>query len=201
MSLFIITIIRGGTMRINRKTAGKGIIVLNIFTICVFLLVILKILPYEFISGGRLESYDAAVRTATTSIVMMIYGIPVIAAASGLIRVKAYKKFYIGWLIFALILMAVLFFEASIMGVIVVSFGVPLIAVAAGVIDYKQLNLFAKIYLWLSFVFACLNSLGNLLGATWFEKIIMGLVTVIQAMLYFYLARGNPQKRPVKHKK
>ncbi|PKK87730.1 MAG: hypothetical protein CVV64_21650, partial [Candidatus Wallbacteria bacterium HGW-Wallbacteria-1] len=144
-------------MRINRKSAGKGIIILNIFTICVFLLVIFKILPYEFISGGRLESYDAAVRTATTSIVMMIYGIPVIAAASGLIRVKAYKKFYIGWLIFALILMAVLFFEASIMGVIVVSFGVPLIAVAAGVIDYKQFNLFAKIYLWLSFVFVCLN--------------------------------------------
>jgi hypothetical protein len=188
-------------MRINRKSAGKGIIILNIFTICVFLLVIFKILPYESISGGRLESYDAAVRTATTSIVMMIYGIPVIAAASGLIRVKAYKKFYIGWLIFALILMAVLFFEASIMGVIVVSFGVPLIAVAAGVIDYKQFNLFAKIYLWLSFVFVCLNTLGNLLGATWFEKIVMGLVTVIQAMLYFYLARGNPKKRPVKHKK
>jgi hypothetical protein len=167
----------------------------------VFLLVIFKSLPYEFISGGRLESYDAAVRTATTSIVMMIYGIPVIAAASGLIRVKAYKKFYIGWLIFALILMVVLFFEASLMGVVVVSFGVPLIAVAAGVVDYKQFNLFAKIYLWLSFVFACLNSLGNLLGATWFEKIIMGLVTVIQAMLYFYLARGNPPKRPVKHKK
>jgi len=188
-------------MRINRKMAGKGIIILNIFTICMFLLVILKILPYESISGGQLESYDAAVRTATTSIVMMIYGIPVIAAASGLIRVKAYKKFYIGWLIFALILMAVLFFEASIMGVIVVSFGVPLIAVAAGVIEYQQFNLFAKIYLWLSFVFACLNSLGNLLGATWFEKIIMGLVTVMQAMLFFYLARGNPKRKAQKGSK
>lgn len=182
-------------MRINRKTAGKGIIFLNLFTICVFILVILKILPYDSISGGRLESYDEAVRTATTSIVMMIYGIPVIAAASGLIRVKVYKKLYIGWLIFALILMAVLYFEASIMGVIVVCFGVPLLAVSAGVIEYKQFNLFAKIYLWLSFVFACLNSLGNLLGATWFEKIIMGLVTLVQAILYFYLARGNPKRK------
>ncbi|MDD3306869.1 MAG: hypothetical protein PHO29_07210 [Acetobacterium sp.] len=182
-------------MKINRKTAGKGIIILNLFTICVFLLVILKILPYESISGGRLESYDAAVRTATTSIVMMIYGIPVIAAASGLIRVKDYKRFYIGWLIFSLILMAVLFFEASIMGVIVVSFGVPLIAVAAGVVEYKQFKLLSKIYLWLSFLFACLNTLGNLLGATWFEKIIMGLVTLIQAMLYFYLARSNPKRK------
>ncbi|WP_373481836.1 hypothetical protein [Acetobacterium sp.] len=182
-------------MRINRKNAGKGIIILNLFTICVFLLVILKILPYESISGGRLESYDAAVRTATTSIVMMIYGIPVIAAASGLVRVKAYKKFYIGWLFFALILMAVLFFEASIMGVIVVSFGVPLIAVAAGIIEYKQFKLFSKIYLWLSFVFVCLNTLGNLLGATWFEKIIMGLVTLVQAILYFYLARGIQKRK------
>ncbi|PKM75245.1 MAG: hypothetical protein CVU92_02405 [Firmicutes bacterium HGW-Firmicutes-17] len=188
-------------MKMNRKIAGKGIIMLNLFTICMFLLVILKILPYESISGGLLESYDAAVRTATTSIVMMIYGIPVIAAASGLIRVKAYKKLYISWLVFALVLIVVLFFEASITGVIVVCFGVPLIAVAAGVIDYKQFNLFSKIYLWLSFLFACVNTLGNLLGATWFEKIIMGLVTVIQAILYFYLARGNPKKRPVMRNK
>ena len=181
-------------MKLNRKTAGKVIIMLNLFTICVFLLVILKILPYESISGGRLESYDEAVRTATTSIVMLIYGIPVIAAASGLIQVKAFKKLYIGWLIFALILMVVLFFEASIMGVIVIGFGVPLIAVAAGVVDFKQFNLFSQIYLWLSFLFACLNTLGNLLGATWFEKIVMGLVTLIQAILYFYLARSK-QKR------
>ena len=103
-------------MNINRKNAGKGIIILNLFTIGVFLLVILRILPYESISGGQLASYDAAVRTATISIVMMIYGIPVIAAASGLIRVKAYKKFYIGWLIFALILMAVLFLKLRLWG-------------------------------------------------------------------------------------
>lgn len=185
-------------MKFNRKTAGKGIIILNLFTIAVFLLVILKILPYESISGGQLDSYEAAVRTATTSIVMIIYGIPVVAAASGLVRVKAYKKFYIGWVIFALILMAVLFFEASIIGVIVVSFGLPLIAVAAGVIEYRQFNLASKIYLWLSFFFACLNTLGNLFVSTWFEKIIMGLVTLIQAMLYFYLARSNPKR---KHRK
>ncbi|WP_303870390.1 hypothetical protein [Acetobacterium wieringae] len=185
-------------MKFNRKTAGKGIIILNFFTIAVFLFVILKILPYESISGGRLESYEAAVRTATTSIVMMIYGIPVVAAASGLVRVKDYKKLYIGWLIFALILMAVLFFEASIIGVIVVSFGLPLIAVSAGVIEYRQFNLTSKIYLWLSFLFACLNTLGNLFGVTWFEKFIMGLVTLIQAMLYFYLARSNPRS---KHRK
>lgn len=184
-------------MKLNRKTAGTAIIILNLFTICVFLLVILKILPYESISGGRLESYDAAVPTAATSIIMMIYGIPVIAAASGLIQVKAYKTLYLGWLIFALVLVVMLIFEAAIMGVIVVCFGIPLIAVAAGVIDFKQFNLFSKLYLWLSFLFACLNTLGNLLGATWFERIIMSLVTVIQAILYFYLAR-NKRKRNVK---
>lgn len=184
-------------MKLNRKNAGSAIIILNLLTICVFLLVILKILPYDSISGGQLESYDAAVRTATTSIIMMIYGIPVIAAASGLVQVENYKTLYQGWLVFALILIVMLIFEASVMGVILVCFGVPLIAVAAGIIDFKQFSLCSKIYLWLSFVFACLNTLGNLLGATWFEKIVMGLVTVIQAILYFYLARGK-QKRSSK---
>lgn len=183
-------------MRINRKTAGKGIIVLNIFTMFVFLLVILKILPYESISGGLLESYDAAVQAASTSIIMLIYGIPVIAAASGLIRVKDYRNFYKGWLFFALVLIVVLIFESSITGVIVVCFGIPLIAVAAGAIDDKEFNLFSKVYLWLSFMFACLNTLGNLLGATWFEKIIMGLVTLMQAILYFNIATSKRKRRP-----
>lgn len=182
-------------MKINRTTAGKGIITLNIFTIFVFLLIILEIMPYQFISGGQLESFEEAVQTASISIVIMIYGIPLIAAASGLIRVKNYKKLFKGWLIFALVLIVVLFFEASIIGVIVVCFGIPLIAVAVGVFDYQQFNLFSKLYLWLSFVFASLNTLANLLSATWFEKIIMGLVTVIQAILYFYLARNNPKRK------
>lgn len=80
-------------MKFNRKTAGKGIIILNLFTIAVFLLVILKILPYESISGGQLDSYEAAVRTATTSIVMIIYGIPVVAVLPGWFGSKPIKNF------------------------------------------------------------------------------------------------------------
>jgi hypothetical protein len=182
-------------MKISRKTAGKGIIALNIFTMLVFLFVILEILPYQFISGGRLESFEAAVQTASTSIVMMIYGIPVVAAASGLIGIKDNKNLFKGWLLFTLVLIVVLVFEGSIMGLIVVSYSLPLVAVVAGVIDHKQFNRTAKIYLWLSFLFICLNTLGNLLGATWFEKIIMSLVTMIQAVLYFYLATRKRKRR------
>jgi len=36
--------------KITKKTSGIGIILMNIFTIAVFLLVILKILPYNMIS-------------------------------------------------------------------------------------------------------------------------------------------------------
>lgn len=91
--------------------------------------------------------------------------------------------------------MVVLFYEASIMGVIVVCFGIPLIAVAAGVVEYKQFRLFAKIYLWLSFLFACLNTLGNLLGSTWFEKIVMGLVTVTLGSSVFLFGQRQAKKK------
>ncbi|GFZ30320.1 hypothetical protein CSC2_08460 [Clostridium zeae] len=125
--------------KIGKKTAGIGIILMNIFTIVVFLLVILKILPYNSIGGGRLDSYQTAYQTAITSIFIMCFGIPIVAIASGLIKFGRFK-------------------------------------------------FFLKVYLWLSFVFVCLNTIANLLGVTLFEKIIMALVTVIQAILFFRLA-------------
>lgn len=57
--------------KISTKIAGIGLILTNMFTIAIFLLVILKILPYNSISGGRLESYQAAFQTAITSIVII----------------------------------------------------------------------------------------------------------------------------------
>ena len=174
--------------KISKKTAGIGIILMNIFTIVVFLLVILKILPYNSIGGGRLDSYQTAYETAITSIVIMGFGIPLVAISSGLIKVKRFKTFFKVWLVFAFVLIAILLYKSAIVGVFIVSFGIPLIAIASGLIKFERFNFFLKVYLWLSFVFVCLNTIANLLGVTLFEKIIMALVTVVQAIFFFRLA-------------
>jgi hypothetical protein len=66
---------------------------MNIFTILIFLLVILKVLQYNSISGGRLESYQAAFETSITSIIIMSFGIPVVAIASELIKLGQLSNF------------------------------------------------------------------------------------------------------------
>jgi hypothetical protein len=174
--------------KISKKTAGIGIILMNIFTMVIFLLVILKILPYSSIGGGRLESYQVAYQTAIASSFIMGFGIPIVAVASGLITIERSKKFFKIWLVFAFILIAVLLYQSAIVGVVIVSFGIPLMATASGLIGIKRFESFCKAYSWLSFVFICLNTIANLLGITLFEKTIMALVTVIQAVLFFRLA-------------
>lgn len=177
--------------KISKKTAGTGIILMNIFTIFVFLLVILEILPYNSISGGRLDNYQTAYQTAIMSIFIMSFGIPVVAIASGLIKIGRFRNFFKVWLVVAFVLIAVLLYESAIVGIFIVSFGIPIIAISSGVIEFKQFKIFFKVYLWLSFVFVCLNTIANLFGETLFEKIIMTLVTVVQAVLFFRLATNK----------
>lgn len=124
--------------KISKKAAGIGIILMNIFTIIIFLLIILKVLPYNVISGGRLESYEAACQTAITSIILIIPGILYAAIASGLIKWN-----------------------------------------------------FIKVWLWVSFISICFNIIANLLGATLFEKIVMTLVCIVQAILFLRLAKDK----------
>jgi len=79
----------------------------------------------------------------------------------------------------------------SYQAIIIICFGIPLIAIASGLIKFQRHSIFFKVYLWFSFVLISLNIIANLLGKTLFEKIIMTLVAVIQAILYFRLARDK----------
>ena len=247
--------------RISKKTAGKGIILMNIVTIVYYLLVIIKILPYNSISGGGLASYQAAAIVSITSIIGMLAGITLIAIATGL-KGKAFFKVWF-WIMFVSLcidiisnlagvtifekvvmtivcgVQAILFFRLatdvphkiskkaagigiiatyiyvisiyflaifkiipyseisgqaleshqivvimSIVNILVTSIGIPVIAIAAGLKSFAHF----KVWFWLMFAFLCFNTLLNLASVTLSEKIVMGLVTVIEAILYFRLA-------------
>lgn len=177
--------------KIRKKTAGIGIISMNIFTILVFILVILKILPFNSISGGRLPDYETASYTAILSIFLMALGIPVVAIASELIKLGELKNFFKVWLVFIFLLIAFLLYKMSIISAVITAFQVPIIVAASGLIKFEHTKIFFKIYLWLSFVMLCLNTVMNLFGITLFERIIMTLVTVVQAIFYFRLAMNK----------
>lgn len=75
----------------------------------------------------------------------------------------------------------------SIVSIFTTVIGMITIAIGSGVKDLT----FFKVWFWLMFAFLCLNTLLNLASVTLFEKIIMGLATVVQAILYFRLARDS----------
>lgn len=102
--------------KISKKTAGIGIILTNSFTVVIELLVILKILPFDIIGGGRAESYQAAYSTAITSIIIIIIETAVILVASGLIKYKRFKasiKVFL-WMVFVMLCFNVI---ANLLGV------------------------------------------------------------------------------------
>ena len=82
-------------------------------------------------------------------------------------------------------------YKAVIISAVIIVFQIPLMVAASGLIRFENLKIFFKIYLWLSFIMLCLNTVMNLLGVTLFEKIIMTLVTVIQAIFYLSLAMNK----------
>jgi hypothetical protein len=70
------------------KFAGIIFIILNILTMIIQILVILKVLPYNIIGGGRLENYNAAFYMAIASIIFLTVEIIFI------IIVQKYNKKY-----------------------------------------------------------------------------------------------------------
>jgi hypothetical protein len=124
------------------KFAGMMFILLNILTIIIQILVILKILPYNIIGGGRSENYNSAFNIAIVSIVFLIGEIIFI------ITVRKYNK------------------------------------------EHKT-NIFIKIGLWILFSFFLLNLIGNILGKTLFEKIVMGIMCVIQIINIIIMVTEN----------
>lgn len=99
--------------KFDLKKAGIINIIICTINIIVHILVILGIIPFQWVNGGRTDSFDEACRIATSSIVVMIISILITFIASGIIPIK-FNKF---WGIFlSVILIAMLPF--SFLGII-----------------------------------------------------------------------------------
>lgn len=72
----------------------------------------------------------------------------------------------------------------SIVSIFVTSISIPAIEIASGIKGTASF----KVWFRLMFVFLCINTLENLAGVTLFEKIGMGAVTAIEAVLFLCLA-------------
>jgi hypothetical protein len=58
--------------KIEAKTAGIIFLLMMAVTIIVHLLVIIKIIPYEWVNGGKINSYDETFSIAVLSIIILI---------------------------------------------------------------------------------------------------------------------------------
>lgn len=174
---------------ITKKFSAYGIIAFNILTIIVFLFIAFKIIPYTYISGGRLENYSSALQTSILSILLLSFGIPVIGFAVKIFDSR--KIFFRIWLIFGIGLIVVNIIFKSFMGIVIIAFEIPLVISASRLIVVKHSSVFIKLYLWFFFVFSCFNTILNLSGKSMFERVFMTIITVLQALLFLRLAVGK----------
>lgn len=58
------------------------------FAVAIHILVLLRVLPYAWINGGRSVSYQAAFQTSLSSIIIILIGIPIILIASRIIPLR-----------------------------------------------------------------------------------------------------------------
>ncbi len=133
--------------KINKRTAGIGIALTNSFIIVIELFVILKIMPFNIIGGGRAANYEAACITAIISIIILLIETMIVLVASEIIRSNRFKRAI-------------------------------------------------QVFLWVYFASLCLNILGNLLGVTIFEKVVMTLACLINILFVLRLVLGkdtNPE--------
>ena len=63
----------------SKKTYGRIAIAVDACTILMEILILARVLPYNITGGGRLESYEAVIPLASTSIVIQIFLALVIA--------------------------------------------------------------------------------------------------------------------------
>lgn len=117
--------------RFNLKKAGICSIVIGGINIIVHILVIVDIIPYLWVNGGRTESFVVAQQISTSSIIMTIISILITLIASQIIPIKLNKFWRITLSIFLIItlpltLMGVIqqflgtTFEKCVMGIVTV---------------------------------------------------------------------------------
>lgn len=74
--------------RFNIQKAGYISILMGAFAVAIHILVLLRVLPYAWINGGRSVSYQAAFQTSLSSIIIILIGIPIILIASRIIPLR-----------------------------------------------------------------------------------------------------------------
>lgn len=76
----------------NTKVVGLIAIFANLSITVMEVLVLLKVLPYDIIGGGQLESYEKAAVLAGFSIVVQVFLMYCIAVASNILSHKRFQK-------------------------------------------------------------------------------------------------------------
>ena len=74
--------------KLSKRTAGKIYAVMGGLTILIHLGVITKLIPYTWINGGRSESYEFAVKTSISGILLIIVLTTIILIASDIIKIE-----------------------------------------------------------------------------------------------------------------
>jgi hypothetical protein len=95
------------------KKTGIVNVSAGLINIIVHVLVILKILPYQWVNGGRTESYEMACQISVASIVVMIVCILITMIASKIIPLKLNR---FGGIALSVLLIAML--PLSLLGVV-----------------------------------------------------------------------------------
>ena len=126
----------------NSKTIGWTAILINFCMICIELLVLLKVVPYDIIGGGRMESYGKAASLA----------------------------------IFSILTLAILMY---------------CIAVACNILVNRRFRKIALIVLRVFTVYFTINIVMNLMGKTWFERIVASLICIVQITCFVLIIRAQ----------
>lgn len=95
------------------KRFGLAAILLRLITIAMHLLVICKVLPYTWVSGGQIADYNTAVTTAGASIVILLTSIAIYAVAS-----EFFNFLLSRWMQISLLVILILNIPFDLMGVI-----------------------------------------------------------------------------------
>ncbi|MBR5989923.1 MAG: hypothetical protein IK003_10425 [Prevotella sp.] len=86
------------------RRAGIVSVIIGAFNILIHTLVLSGILPYQWVNGGRTESFEAACQTAVSSIIITVVSILIAAVASQLIPVR-FNRFW-GIVLSAILILA-----------------------------------------------------------------------------------------------
>lgn len=89
--------------KVNLKKAGICSCIVGLINIVVHLLVIIQIIPYTWVNGGRTESLIAARELSMSSIIMTIFNILIALVASQIIPIKFNKFFGMALSIFLIV--------------------------------------------------------------------------------------------------